>query len=69
MKKIIKVEISEDQIIYNQSGYTPEELDEKIYKQMAIDIIKNMEIDDLKKIFSMSKSSGSMIKFVVELEV
>ena len=73
MKKLIKREQNEDQIIYSQKGSTPEEVDEKIFKEMAINIIHNMEMDDLKKIFSMRKEknnfSARIIKFVVKLEV
>ena len=73
MKKLIKWEQNEDQIIYSQRGSTPEEVDEKIFKEMAINIIHNMEMDDLKKIFSMRKEknnfSARIIKFVVKLEV
>ena len=73
MKKLIKWEQNEDKIIYSQRGSTPEEVDEKIFKEMAINIIHNMEMDDLKKIFSMRKEknnfSARIIKFVVKLEV
>ena len=73
MKKLIKWEQNEDQIIYSQRGSTPEEVDEKIFKEMAINIIHNMEMDDFKKIFSMRKEknnfSARIIKFVVKLEV